>query len=190
VPRFRWLVKQAEKIPETLRRAFRIATTGRPGAVHLAFPQEVLDGEFSGSAETIYSEKECRGYPAYRSRGSRKVLEELTRHLQGALRPVIVAGGGANHSQAGKEIISLSEWLQAPVVTTISGQGIMPDDHPLALGVIGDNGFHPHANRAVEESDVLLYIGEDLSAEEIQEQFTVESLVEYVKERLAEKETV
>ncbi|MDF1592307.1 MAG: thiamine pyrophosphate-binding protein [Desulfobacterales bacterium] len=153
------IVKQSEKIPETLRRAFRIATTGRPGAVHLAFPQEVLNGVFSGKAETIYSEKECRGYPAYRSRGSRKVLEELTLHLQGALRPVIVVGGGANHSQAGKEIISLSEWLQAPVVTTISGQGIMPDDHPLALGVIGDNGFHPHANRAVEEGDVLLYIG-------------------------------
>jgi acetolactate synthase-1/2/3 large subunit len=45
------------------------------------------------------------------------------------------------------------------VVATISGQGIMPDDHPLALGVVGDNGFHPYANQAVEESDLLLYVG-------------------------------
>ena len=45
------------------------------------------------------------------------------------------------------------------MVTTISGQGIMPDDHPLALGVVGDNGFHPYANQAVEEGDVLLYVG-------------------------------
>jgi acetolactate synthase-1/2/3 large subunit len=55
--------------------------------------------------------------------------------------------------------MALSEWLAAPVVTTISGQGIMPDDHILALGVVGDNGFHPYANRAVEESDLLLYVG-------------------------------
>ena len=44
-------------------------------------------------------------------------------------------------------------------VQTISGQGILPDDHPMAMGVIGDNGFHPHAHRAIEEADVLLYIG-------------------------------
>ena len=76
-----------------------------------------------------------------------------------AERPVIVAGGGANHSQAFNEIKAVAEWLSAPVVTTISGQGIMPDDHQLALGVIGDNGFIPHALRAVEESDTILYIG-------------------------------
>jgi acetolactate synthase-1/2/3 large subunit len=63
------------------------------------------------------------------------------------------------HSQAGQEILALSEWLGAPVVTTISGQGIMPDDHPLALGVVGDNGFHPYANQAVEEGHLLLYVG-------------------------------
>jgi len=49
--------------------------------------------------------------------------------------------------------------LTIPVVTTISGQGIMPDDHPLALGVTGDNGFHPHAHKAIDESDTLLYVG-------------------------------
>jgi len=152
-------LKQVEKIPETVRRAFRIATTGRPGAVHLAFPQEILAGEFSGGPQTIFSEAECVDYPAYRTRGSRKHLEEATGYLLQSTRPVIVAGGGANHSQAGEEIISLSEWLSAPVVTTISGQGIMPDDHPLALGVVGDNGFHPYANQAVEEADLLLYVG-------------------------------
>ncbi len=152
-------LKQVEKIPETVRRAFRIATTGRPGAVHLAFPQEILAGEFSGGPQMIFAEAECVDYPAYRTRGSRKHLEEAARYVLQSTRPVIVAGGGANHSQAGEEIISLSEWLSAPVVTTISGQGIMPDDHPLALGVVGDNGFHPYANQAVEEADLLLYVG-------------------------------
>ena len=152
-------LKQTEKIPETVRRAFRISTSGRPGAVHLAFPQETLTGELPREKEIIYSEPECISYPAYRTRGSQKVLEELAGHLRRAERPVIIAGGGANHSQAGQEIRALSEWLAAPVVTTISGQGILPDDHPLALGVVGDNGFHPHAHRTVEEGDLLLYVG-------------------------------
>ena len=152
-------LKQVEKIPETLRRGFRIATTGRPGAVHLAFPHEVLIGEFPGGAQTIFAEPECVDYPAYRTRGSRRALEEAARYLLKATRPVIIAGGGANHSQAGQEILALAERLAAPVVTTISGQGIVPDDHGLALGVVGDNGFHPYANQAVEESDLLLYVG-------------------------------
>jgi acetolactate synthase I/II/III large subunit len=152
-------LKQTEKIPETIRRAFRVATTGRPGAVHLAFPQEVMTGKLLQGERMIFSEPECTAYPAYRTRGSRQVLEEAAEYLLGAIRPVIVAGGGANHSQAGPEIQALAELLAAPVVTTISGQGIMPDDHPLALGVVGDNGFHPYANQAVEESDLLLYVG-------------------------------
>ena len=152
-------LKQTEKIPETIRRAFRVATTGRPGAVHLAFPQEVMTAELLQGERMIFSEPECTAYPAYRTRGSRQILEEAAEHLLGAIRPVIVAGGGANHSQAGPEIQALAELLAAPVVTTISGQGIMPDDHPLALGVVGDNGFHPYANQAVEESDLLLYVG-------------------------------
>jgi acetolactate synthase-1/2/3 large subunit len=152
-------LKQTDKIPETLRRAFRVATTGRPGAVHLAFPQEVMTGEFALGRQAIFAELECVTYPAYRTRGSRKVLEEAVQYLLKSVRPVIIAGGGANHSQAHQEILTLSESIAAPVVTTISGQGIMPDDHPLALGVVGDNGFHPYANQAVEEADLLLYIG-------------------------------
>ena len=153
------VVKSAEKIPETIRRAFRIAATGRPGTVHLALPQEALKGSLSGGEEVLFVEPECRTYPAYRTRGARRVLEQVTETLGGSERPVIIAGGGANHSQAGKALAELAEWLGAPVVTTISGQGIIPDDHPLAMGVIGDNGFHPHAHRTVEEGDVLLYAG-------------------------------
>jgi acetolactate synthase I/II/III large subunit len=152
-------LKQTDKIPETVRRAFRVATTGRPGGVHLALPHEVMTGEFQLGKPSIFAESECIDYPAYRTRGSQKVLEEAAIHLMKAVRPVIIAGGGANHSQAHPEVVALSEWLAAPVVTTISGQGIMPDDHPLALGVVGDNGFHPYANKAVEESDLLLYVG-------------------------------
>ena len=153
------VVKDVNKIPEVLRRAFRIATTGRPGAVHLALPQEVSSGSFARSKTALYAEEACCHYPAYRTRGARNILEHLADLVTAAQRLVIIAGGGANHSAANDAILAIAEWLAAPVVTTISGQGLIPDDHPLALGVIGDNGFHPHAHQAIEESDTLLYIG-------------------------------
>lgn len=153
------VVKHAEKIPEVIRRAFRIATTGRPGAVHLALPHEAWSGSIPESLTEIYAEDECRQYPAYRTRGARNVLERLADLMTAAKRPVIIGGGGANHSDASKAILAIAEWMAIPVVTTISGQSLMPDDHPLALGVIGDNGFHPHAHHAIEEGDTLLYFG-------------------------------
>ena len=152
------VIKQADKVPETIRRALRIATTGRPGTVHLAFPKEVMEGELGAKAQ-VYAEPECAAYPAYRTRGARAELEKLVKLITRAERPVIIAGGGANHSQAGGALVALAEWLNAPVVTTISGQGIIPDEHRLALGVIGDNGYHPHAHRAIQDGDVLLYVG-------------------------------
>ena len=153
------VVKHAEKIPEVIRRAFRIATTGRPGAVHLALPHEAWSGSILEAYTEIYAEDECRRYPAYRTRGARNVLERLADLMAAAKRPVIIGGGGANHSDANKAILAIAEWMAIPVVTTISGQGLMPDDHPLALGVIGDNGFHPHAHQAIEGGDTLFYIG-------------------------------
>lgn len=159
VTKWSHLVKDGARIPEIVRRAFRVATSGRPGAVHLALPQEVLTEEFPGTELDIYSEEECSVYPAYRTRGSRDKHEKVCSVLMEAKNPVIIAGGGTKHSQASQEILELAELLHAPVVTTISGQGIMPDEHELAMGVIGDNGYHPHAHQAVEEGDVLLYVG-------------------------------
>lgn len=152
-------IKHVNKLPETMRRIFRIATTGRPGAIQLAIPQEVLTGKYTGSPKSIYAEADCSSYPAYRTRGSRKSLELLVKHLEEAQRPVIIVGGGAKHSQAGTETLELATVLKAPVVTTISGQGVIADDHEMALGVIGDNGYHPHAHDALIRGDTLLYIG-------------------------------
>ena len=159
VTKWSTFLKNADKVPETLRKAFRVATTHRPGTVHLAFPTEVMSGHLTQDPERIYAEPECSVYPAFRTRGNIEVMKELADTLVGAKKPVMIVGGGATHSQAGELIINIAEKLSVPVVTTISGQGIMPDDHPLALGVIGDNGFHPHAHRTIDEGDTLFYIG-------------------------------
>ena len=153
------VINSADKVPETIRKALRIATTGRPGAVHLVLPTETMANRIPYGSVSLHAEAECRSYPAYRTRSSAAVMDKLAADVLAAERLVIVAGGGVNHSQANAELIDLAERLGAPVVTTISGQGTMPDEHALALGVVGDNGFHPHAHRAVEEADVLLYIG-------------------------------
>ncbi|MBI5581826.1 MAG: thiamine pyrophosphate-binding protein [Deltaproteobacteria bacterium] len=152
-------LKLSGKIPETIRRAFRIATTGRPGAVHIALPAETMTGTVDEDSDNFLVEPECRTYPAYRPRGYKDTLKQFSDLLKNAEKPAIVVGGGANHSQAGNMLLELAEKLDAPIVTAISGQGIIPDDHPLALGVIGDNGFHPHAMRTIEEADTLLYVG-------------------------------
>ncbi|MGH8186611.1 MAG: thiamine pyrophosphate-binding protein, partial [Steroidobacteraceae bacterium] len=74
-------------------------------------------------------------------------------------RPLLVAGGGVNRSIAGPALTELAQRLRLPVVTTITGQNAIPDNHELAIGIVGDNGFHPHANRAMEEADLLVYVG-------------------------------
>lgn len=151
-------VKSADKLPETVRRAFRAATSGKPGAVQITLPEDVMVEPVS-SRVTLRVETECVHAPAYPTRGEAESVARLADLLAVAERPVIVAGGGANRGMAGELILALAERFAAPVVTTITGQSVIPDDHPFAMGVVGDNGFHPHAHRALDESDLAIYIG-------------------------------
>jgi acetolactate synthase I/II/III large subunit len=152
-------LKTTAKIPETIRRAFRVATTGRPGAVHITLPEDVLAHEANFSDDEIYAEIQCKTFPALQTRAPQSVVGQLAALINAASTPVIVAGGGVNLSRAADAVKALAEKTQTAVVTTITGQGTLPDEHPLALGVIGDNGFHPHAALAVNESDLLIYVG-------------------------------
>lgn len=152
-------IKRYDKIPETMRRAFRVATTGRPGAVHIAFPQEVMNSEVPEGDRDIYAEPACTSYPSYRQRAERSELERAVDLLLSAERPVIVAGGGVTNANAHEELLALAEMLGAPVGTTITGKGAIPENHPLAIGVVGDNGYRDYANDLVARADLLFYIG-------------------------------
>ena len=152
-------MKRYDKIPDTLRRAFRVATTGRPGAVHIAFPQEVLNAEIPGGEEDIYAEDACRFYPTFRVRCEQSEVDRAAEFLVAAKRPVIVAGGGAINARAWHELTELAELLDAPVGTSISGKGAIAETHPLAIGVVGDNGYRDYANDLVAEADLLFYVG-------------------------------
>jgi acetolactate synthase-1/2/3 large subunit len=157
VTKWNTLVKRADKIPETLRKAFRIATSGRPGAVHIVLPQDILEEEVKDPA--LYGEAECHLYPSYRTRPDETAVEKAAGLLIGAHSPVIVAGGGAVISQAWQEVTALAETLAIPVGTSINGKGSIAENHPLSLGVVGGNGGRGYGNRVVADADLILYVG-------------------------------
>jgi acetolactate synthase I/II/III large subunit len=154
-----WQIKRAVKIPEVVRRAFRVATSGRPGAVNLVIPEDVMHEEIDPSQVSLHAEAACKTFPAYRAAATPEDVLTLQDLIARASRPLLVAGGGVNRSLAGPALTELAQRLRVPVVTTITGQNSIPDNHELAIGIVGDNGFHPHANRAMEEADLLVYIG-------------------------------
>ncbi|RDE08939.1 thiamine pyrophosphate-binding protein [Pelagibacterium lacus] len=159
-----WQVKSARKIPEMVRRAFRYATGGRPGAVHLVVPEDVLAETVAADAISLHAEAACTRFPSYPASPGEKDIDALIGLIAEARRPLFVAGGGASRSLAGKALQAVAEALGMPVVQTITGQSTLVDDHPLAIGVVGDNGFHPHANRAMEEADLIVYLGSKIGS--------------------------
>jgi acetolactate synthase I/II/III large subunit len=155
------VVKRAQMLPDVIRRAFRIATSGRGGAVHVVLPEDVLV-ELAGAdadAPTIYAEPACRQFPSYRTQAPTATLQQMLAALLAAKRPLLVAGGGAVLSGAWQEITQLAERLHVPVGTTINGKGSIVESHPWSVGVIGGNGGRPYANDLLAESDCIFYVG-------------------------------
>lgn len=157
VTKWRTRIKTAEKTPEILQRAFRIATSGRPGAVQITLPHDVLDQEID--SVQLHAQEENKTYPAFRTRPDPAMVHRAAVLLARAQRPVMVAGGGATISQAWDEITRLGEVLTMPVGTSINGKGSIAEDHPLSIGVVGGNGARPYANRLVAAADLVLFVG-------------------------------
>jgi acetolactate synthase-1/2/3 large subunit len=151
-------VKKPEMLPRLMRRAFRLATSGRPGAVHLSLPKDILAAEMPASSD-LHVEHECKTWPAYRTRPDKEAVDRAASKLLRAARPVIVAGGGAVSSGAGAELLEVSHFLSAPVATTINGKGAVAETEALSLGVIGANGGRPYAASVVQEADLVLFVG-------------------------------
>ncbi len=158
-PATKWntTVKQADLLPDIIRRAFRIATSGRPGAVHISLPEDMLEAEVSGA--NIYAQEQCTVYPSFRARPDADTLAAIYAALKEAKRPAIVAGGGVVISQGGDALARFAELMQIPVGTTINGKGSMPEYHPMSLGGIGGNGGRPYANQYLRDADAILFIG-------------------------------
>jgi acetolactate synthase-1/2/3 large subunit len=159
VTKYNVAVETIEQLPYLLRQAFREATSGAPGPVHL----DVLDhvGDMIAKAESnleIFVEEPFICYPSIRPEPDPEFVREAVRILEKAERPIIVAGGGAIASSAGPEIVDLAEKLMIPVATSLNGKGILLENHPLGVGVVGSYSRWC-ANRIVSESDLVMFIG-------------------------------
>ncbi|MEM4164723.1 MAG: biosynthetic-type acetolactate synthase large subunit [Nitrososphaerales archaeon] len=145
---------RAEEIPSDIKKAFYIASTGRPGPVLVDIPKDVQQEK----ANMIFPDKvTIRGYRPVVTPHPLQV-EKAVDLLLSAERPVLWGGGGVNLSNAHEPFRKIAELLMAPVVTTLIGKGAFPENHPLALGPIGMHGT-AEANRIVLETDCLLSVG-------------------------------
>jgi acetolactate synthase-1/2/3 large subunit len=152
-------VDSLDRLADTIRQAFRVATTGRPGPAHIEFENhwgdalELLEGDLDASAEERFSR-----LPPFRPAPDPEEVERAAEYLTRASRPVIVAGGGVCQSDARAELIAFAEELSIPVATSLSGKDIIPANHPLAVGTVGLYSRET-ANRVVAEADLAFFVG-------------------------------
>ena len=159
VTKHNFLVTRAEDIPRTIREAFHIATTGRPGPVLVDIPKNIVDPNNPDSALDWYW-PESVDLPGYKptTRGHPKMVKQAAELICAAERPVIYAGGGILKAGAAEALLALAELTDIPVVTTLMARGAFPDDHELCLGMPGMHGNYT-AVTSMQESDLLIALG-------------------------------
>jgi acetolactate synthase-1/2/3 large subunit len=151
-------VDAVDRFPDLLRQAFRTATSGSPGPVHLELrgnAGQLLDRE--ADFDLVFEER-LSHFPAFRPEPEHDAVLAAADALAQADRPIIVAGGGVTSSGAGPEVVQLAERLSIPIATSLHAKEIVPDDHPLAVGVTGSYSRWC-ANRAVAEADLVFFVG-------------------------------
>lgn len=151
ITKWAYRLPSAERAAWALRRAFSITSNGKPGPVYLDIP---FDVGISQTQQTHYipSTRPLRVRPEWER------VREAAELLLEAERPVIVSGGGAHTSGAHRELLELCELLGIPVLTTPSGRGIIPEDHPLSLGLVGL--YRTRVGRRVyQDADLLISLG-------------------------------
>jgi acetolactate synthase-1/2/3 large subunit len=154
ITKHNYLVKDIRDLARTIKEAFYIARTGRPGPVVVDVPVDITMAELEGEAD-----KRIR-LPGYKPRteGHPRQIRLAVAALNEAQRPVLFVGGGVILSNASEELRQLAETSNAPVTMTLMGLGAFPGDHRLSLGMLGMHGT-PAANYAVTESDLVFAVG-------------------------------
>lgn len=148
-----FMFREASEIPKMVNYAFKVASSGRPGPVHIDFPKDVQNQEAEVQIPT-----EAEYTKEYPREPSKEEVEEAVEMLIEAERPLIFAGGGVVLANAWPELIELAQELEIPVTTSTMAKGVIPEDDPLSLGIMGMHG-RMTANLAVTECDVLFGIG-------------------------------
>src|SRR4029077_12592978 len=160
VTKFNATVDDVARFPDMVRQAFRVATTGTPGPVHLQFRgNEGQVDQDEAELEPLVEPQFAR-VPPFRPAPDEASVRAAVEALQKAERPVIVAGGGVRASGAGAELIALAEALQIPIATSLNGKDTIPGTHPLSVGVCGTYS-RESANRVVNRADLVCFVGSE-----------------------------
>ena len=153
--KYSYLIRDVNDIPRILKEAFHIASTGRKGPVLIDVPFDVQQQEIS---KFVYPEKvNMRTYKPT-VEGNAVQIKKVVKEVAEAKKPIICVGGGVHLSGAVDEIRKFSKDNHIPVVSTMMGIGVMNSMDPLYFGMVGNNG-RPYANRALNESDLLIMVG-------------------------------
>ena len=160
VTKFNATIDEVARIPDMVRQAFRVATSGAPGPVHLQFrgnegQLDVEEAEMEALVEAQFAR-----VPPFRPEPEAAHVKAALDLLQKAERPIFVVGGGARASGAGPELVALAQALQIPVATSLNGKDCIPGAHPLSVGVVGSYS-RESANRAVNRADLVCFIGSE-----------------------------
>ena len=154
VTKHNWLITDANDIPQIVREAFHVATTGRPGPVLVDVPKDIANQ----TMDWYWPEKV--DLPGYKPtvKGHPKQIKDAARLINEAKRPVIYAGGGILKARAAEALRELAELTGTHVVTTLMARGCFPDDHPLCLGMPGMHGNYT-AVTSMQKADLLITLG-------------------------------
>jgi acetolactate synthase-1/2/3 large subunit len=158
VTKFNARVDDPLRLQDLLPQAFRAATSGSPGPVHLQLRGALGDsldavGDYALRVDTAH-----RSVPSQRPAPELSDVQRAAALLAQAKRPILVAGGGVTLSQAEADVRRLAERLSAPLATSLNAKGTIADDHPLSVGVCGTYS-RDCANRAVAEADLVFFLG-------------------------------
>jgi acetolactate synthase-1/2/3 large subunit len=150
-------VELTSRVPELLRRAFAVATSGRPGPVLLDVPEDVCHGEHDFAAEDFAIDPTTLSAPARRTRPDRADIARAAALIARAKRPLILVGGGIHLSAGYETLLALAQAQSIPVAHTMSGKGGIACTDPLSIGLFGR--YSRIANELIEASDCLLVVG-------------------------------
>jgi len=146
-------VLEAAQVPGAFQQAFHLMRSGRPGPVLLDLPFDVQLAEIDFDSDTY------QPLPVYKPTATRAQAAKVLDMIGRAQRPLIVAGGGIINADAADQLVELAELLEVPVIPTLMGWGIIPDDHRLMAGMVGLQTAHRYGNATMLASDFVLGIG-------------------------------
>lgn len=150
-------IEDGRRVPELVRRAYAVATGGRPGPVVLDVPEDICHGELDYNADDFWIDEAHTHIPGRRMRPAADDVIRAAAFLAKAKRPLILAGGGIHLSGAYDALQELAEALNIPVAHTMSGKGCIACTHPLSAGLYGR--YSRIANDLIDTADCLLVVG-------------------------------